>query len=154
METDEAKRLQKSLKGKRKRNQIEEQSEDLMKYDEDQKPIDIEVEKIKESIVKLKEEKEKGRISEKEYNEKVCEYFCKAAECSSLPSLLFLSSLLPSLISRFASSPLPPFVSSPVRFSLSFISSLLGLRSRHFPFRSMFPFVSGAIDPGLNVRRH
>ena len=49
-----------------------------------------------EEIKKLNEEKEKKQISEIEYNEKVCEYFCNAAESSSLSSLLFLSSLLPS----------------------------------------------------------
>ena len=58
--------------------------------------MEEELEKIKERIKKLNEEKELGDKSEEEYNEKVCEYFCNAAESSSLSSLLFLSSLLPS----------------------------------------------------------
>ena len=58
--------------------------------------MEEELEKIKVNIKKLNEEKELGDISEEEYNEKVCEYFCNAAESSSLSSLLFLSSLLPS----------------------------------------------------------
>ena len=58
--------------------------------------MEEELEKIKEIIKKLNEEKELRDISEEEYNEKVCEYFCNAAESSSLSSLLFLSSLLPS----------------------------------------------------------
>ena len=58
--------------------------------------MEEELEKIKVSLKKLNEEKELRDISEEEYNEKVCEYFCNAAESSSLSSLLFLSSLLPS----------------------------------------------------------
>ena len=50
---------------------------------------------IKERIKELIEEKEKKIITKKEYNEKVCKYFCEAAEESSFSSLLFLSTLLP-----------------------------------------------------------
>ena len=58
--------------------------------------MEEELEKIKEIIKKLNEEKELGSLSKEKYNKKVCEYFCNAAESSSLSSLLFLSSLLPS----------------------------------------------------------